>query len=140
MLWFVAYSDGLLLNHTIIVLPTIDYFFIYTSLGSTHMTSPDNSRQHERSSVMWTVCPCVHMGLYARVSLQHAIRRLGTRFTWSPDVCLRQSRLVIGQFQVRPLKVNIKIFQLGTTLLILGQIMRNFQILIITLLCFESES
>ena len=38
------------------------------------------------------------------------------------------------------LKVNVKIFQLGTTFLILGQIMRNFQILIITLLCFGSES
>ena len=39
-----------------------------------------------------------------------------------------------------PLKVNVKIFQLGTTFFISGQIMRNFQILIITLLWFESES
>ncbi len=53
------------------------------------------------------------------------------------DVCLRQSRLVIGQFgcsglppsdanfgkgEGPPLKVNVKIFQLGTSFLILGQI------------------
>ncbi len=71
-----------------------------------------------------------------------------------PDVCLRQSRLVIGQFgcsglppseanfgqgESLPLKVNVKISQLGTTFLIL-QIIRNFQIVMITLLCFESES
>ena len=39
-----------------------------------------------------------------------------------------------------PLKVNVKIFKLDTTFKILVQIMQNFQILTITLLCFEFES
>ena len=48
--------------------------------------------------------------------------------------------LPLMQMGSPPLKVNIKIFQLGTTFKILGQIMQNFQIVMITFLVFESEN
>ena len=94
--------------------------------------------QHVISIIWNTILNKLH-----RLTVRYVQHSLGR-----PDACLRQSRLVIGQFgcsrlppsdanfgkgEGPPLKVNVKIFQLG-------EIMRNFQIVMITLLCFESES